>query len=88
MAESLSSITGSGFHTQQHIQLGMVVNTSNPSTWKVELSNSKFKVSLRYKVSSRPACVIRSWEVGDPSIVVSHITTEVCSCSQKTQTRG
>lgn len=59
LLESLSSTTGSGFHTQQHIQLGMVVNTSNPSTWKVELENSKFKVSLRYKVSSRPACAIR-----------------------------
>lgn len=59
LVESLSSITGSEFHTQQHIQLAMVVNTSNPSTWKVELENSKFNVSLRYKVSSRPACAIR-----------------------------
>lgn len=59
LVESLSSITGSGFHTQQHIQLAMVANTSNPSTWKVELENSKFNVSLRYKVSSRPACAIR-----------------------------
>lgn len=42
-----------------HIQLAMVVNTSNPSTWKVELENSKFNVSLRYKVSSRAACAIR-----------------------------
>lgn len=59
LVESLSSITGSGFHTQQHIQLSMMANTSNPSTWKAELENSKFKVSLRYKVSSRPACAIR-----------------------------
>ena len=59
LVESLSSITGSEFHTQQHIQLGMVVHTCNPSTWKVELENSKFNVSLRYKVRSRPACAIR-----------------------------
>lgn len=91
LLESLSSTTGSEFHTQQHIQLGMVVNTSNPSTWNVELENSKFKVSLRYKVSSRPTCAIRykrSWKAGEPCVIVSRVTTDVCSCSQKTQTRG
>lgn len=89
LVEPLSSITGSEFHTQQHIQLGMVVNTSNPSTWKVELENSKLKrqpqVQGKFQAS---LCYKRSWKAGEPCIIVSHVTTDVCSWSQETQTRG